>query len=148
MRVWRQAVSVTAPLRHSAVDLSEELQRALKDSGVTDGFAVAFCEHTTCALVINEWEQGLLADVTRRLRTFVPDDDYYAHDDLSIRTENLVEEERVNGPAHVASIVLGATSQTIPVVGGDAALGRWQKLFLLELDEPKDRTITFHIYGA
>ena len=51
---------VTALERYGYIDLTDELQRAIKDSGVTDGAAIAFCAHTTCALLINEWEDGAL----------------------------------------------------------------------------------------
>jgi secondary thiamine-phosphate synthase enzyme len=141
-------VLVTADNRMGCVDLTDELRRTVKDTGVVDGCCVVFCAHTTCALILNEWEEGVLEDLKSRLEALVPSDDYYAHDDLSVRTENLVEgEERRNGPAHVAGMIVGGTSHAIPVAGGEPLLGRWQRLFLLELDEPKERTIVFHAFG-
>jgi secondary thiamine-phosphate synthase enzyme len=140
---------VTALERYDYIDLTDELQRAIKDSGVTDGAAIAFCAHTTCALLINEWEDGALEDFRARVRTLVPDEEhYYAHDDLDRRTQNLAEShERANGHAHVKAMLLSATSQAIPVVAGEPAFGRWQRLILLELDEPKQRQISFHVFG-
>src|SRR4029077_11249072 len=61
------AVTVTADGRYGYLDLTDELRRAVKDAGITDGMAVAFCAHTTCALLINEWEDGALADFARHL---------------------------------------------------------------------------------
>ena len=122
--------------------------RAIKDSGVADGAAIAFCEHTTAALLINEWEDGALADFRRHLADLVPDEGvYYAHDDFDVRTQNMHEDERKNGHAHVKSMLLSATSHAIPVVAGEPALGRWQRLLLLELDEPRSRRVTFHVFG-
>lgn len=140
---------VTALERYGYIDLTDELQRAIKDSGVTDGAAIAFCSHTTCALLINEWEDGAMEDFRARVRTLVPDEDhYYAHDDLDRRTQNLAEShERANGHAHVKAMLLSATSHAIPVVAGEPAFGRWQRLILLELDEPKERQISFHVFG-
>jgi secondary thiamine-phosphate synthase enzyme len=141
-------VRVAAEARMGCVDLTDALRRTVKDSGVVEGCCVAFCAHTTCALILNEWEEGVLEDLKSRLETLVPEGEYYAHDDLSIRTQNLVEgEERRNGQAHVAGMIVGGTSHAIPVSGGDPLLGRWQRLFLLELDEPKERTIVFHAFG-
>ncbi len=60
-------IEVTAPERYAFLDLTEELQRAIKDAGVTDGAAIAFCAHTTCALLINEWEDGAMADFRRQM---------------------------------------------------------------------------------
>ena len=134
--------------RNTFVDLTDELRRAVKDSGVTEGMAVAFCPHTTCQLLINEWEDGALQDFRRRIDQAVPDDDYYAHDDMERRTQNLQEaHERQNGHAHVKQMLMSATSHSIPVAAGEPLLGRWQRLLLLELDDPKERQVVFHVFG-
>jgi secondary thiamine-phosphate synthase enzyme len=141
-------IEVVPVARHAFMDLTDELRRAIKDSGVTDGCAVAFCAHTTCALLINEWEDGALEDFRRRLETLVPSDVYYAHDDLERRTQNLQEEhERANGQSHVSQMLLGASSHAIPVTSGEPMLGQWQRLLLVELDEPKGRQVVFHVFG-
>jgi secondary thiamine-phosphate synthase enzyme len=142
-------IEVTAAERYAYLDLTDDLQRAVKDSGVTEGAAIAFCAHTTCALLINEWEDGAMEDFRRRLRAVVPDEEhYYAHDDLDRRTQNLAEShERANGHAHVKAMLLSATSHAIPVTAGEPTFGRWQRLMLIELDEPKRRQVTFHVFG-
>jgi secondary thiamine-phosphate synthase enzyme len=141
-------IEVTASERYGYLDLTEDLQRAIKDAGVTEGAAIAFCEHTTAALLINEWEDGAMADFRRHLTELVPHDGiYYAHDDFDVRTQNMHEDERKNGHAHVKAMLLSATSHSIPVVSGEPAMGRWQRLIFLELDEPKERRITFHVFG-
>jgi len=148
MRSATTTIAVAASARYTYLDLTEELERAIKDSGVTDGAVIAFCAHTTCALLINEWEDGALEDFRSRMVHLVPDDVYYAHDDLARRTQNLEEShERRNGPAHVKAMVLSASSHAIPVVNGEPMLGRWQRLILFEMDEPKDRQIAFHVFG-
>jgi secondary thiamine-phosphate synthase enzyme len=141
-------IEVSAPQRYDYLDLTEELQRAIKDSGVTDGAAIVFCAHTTCALLINEWEDGAMADFRNRMLHLVPEDIYYAHDDLDRRTQNLGEShERRNGHSHVKSMLLSATSHAIPVTAGEPAFGRWQRLILFEMDEPKGRQVLFHVFG-
>jgi secondary thiamine-phosphate synthase enzyme len=141
-------IEVMADGRHAFVDLTDELRRAIKDSGVTEGCAVAFSAHTTCALLVNEWEDGALADFRQRLEALVPADVYYAHDDLERRTQNLQEgHERANGQSHVAHMLLGATSHAIPVAAGEPMFGQWQRLLLVELDEPKARQVVFHVFG-
>jgi secondary thiamine-phosphate synthase enzyme len=148
MKSVTTTIEVAASARYTYMDLSEELERAIKDSGVTDGAAIAFCAHTTCALLINEWEDGALADFRSRMIHLVPDDVYYAHDDLARRTQNLDEShERRNGPAHVKAMVLSASSHAIPVTAGEPMLGRWQRLILFEMDEPKGRQVVFHVFG-
>jgi secondary thiamine-phosphate synthase enzyme len=140
--------AITPSGRFAWIDLTDELRRAVKDAGVTDGMVVAFCRHTTCALIINEWEDGAMADFRRRLEAIVPDDIYYAHDDLERRTQNLQEShERQNGHSHVKQMLLGSTSHSIPVASGEPMFGRWQRLLFVELDEPKEREIVFHVFG-
>jgi len=148
MRSVTTTIEVAASARYTYLDLTEDLERAIKDSGVTEGAAIAFCAHTTCALLINEWEEGALEDLRNRMIHLVPDDVYYAHDDLARRTQNLDEShERRNGPAHVKAMVLSVSSHAIPVSAGEPILGRWQRLILFELDEPKDRQVVFHVFG-
>ena len=131
MRSATTTIDVPEMGRYSYLDLTEELQRAIKDAGVTEGAAIAFCQHTTAALLINEWEDGALEDFRRRVMELVPEDVYYAHDDMERRTQNLLEShERANGHSHVKSMLLSATSHAIPVVAGEPFLGRWQRLIL------------------
>jgi secondary thiamine-phosphate synthase enzyme len=141
-------IEISAPERYAFSDLTDDLRRAVKDSGVTDGAVIAFCSHTTCALLINEWEDGALADFRKHLTDLVPHEGvYYAHDDFDVRTQNMNEGERVNGHAHVKAMLLSATSHAIPVGAGEPVFGRWQRLILFEMDEPKPRQITFHVFG-
>ena len=148
MKSTTLSITVVPERRLHAVDLTDELRRAIKDAGVTDGCAVAFVAHTTCALLVNEWEDGALEDLRRRLTELVPDGIYYAHDDLERRTQNLQEgHERANGRSHVTQMLLGASSHAIPVAAGEPMLGQWQRLILLELDEPKERQVLFHVFG-
>ena len=149
MKSATTTIEVSASARYTYLDLTEELERAIKDSGVTQDAVVAFCAHTTCALLINEWEDGALEDFRARMVHLVPDDVYYAHDDLARRTQNLDEShERRNGPSHVKAMVLSASSHSIPIAAGEPMFGRWQRLILFEMDEPKDRQVVFHVFGG
>jgi secondary thiamine-phosphate synthase enzyme len=149
MRSTTTTITVTPPERYAFLDLTDDLRRAVKDAGITEGLTVAFCAHTTCALLINEWEDGALEDFRRHLTELVPHEDaYYRHDDFELRTQNLHPDERKNGHAHVKAMLLSATSHAIPVAGGEPLLGTWQRLLFFEMDEPKDRSVTFHVLGS
>lgn len=148
MKSATTTIEVTPSARFAYLDLTDDLRRAIKDSGITDGAAVAYCPHTTCALLINEWEDGAMEDFRARMQTLVPEDVYYAHDDLERRTQNLDEvHERQNGHSHVKAMLLSATSHAIPVIAGEPAFGRWQRLILFEMDDPKERQVLFHVFG-
>ena len=149
MKSSTTTVEVAAPERYAYVDLTDDLRRAIKDSGVTDGAAIVFCAHTTCALLVNEWEDGALDDFRARVQALVPEDVYYVHDDLELRTQNLEEShERKNGHSHVKAMLLSATSHAIPVVAGEPVFGRWQRLILFEMDDPKERQVVLHVFGS
>ena len=119
MRSLTTNLQLTPTCRHDIIDVTDELERAVKDSGVTEGCIVAFCAHTTATLVLGEWEDGLLEDFRKRLLDLAPPDIYYAHDDLSRRTQNIGDwEEPINGHSHIAHMIMGGSSHTIPVGAG------------------------------
>ena len=139
-------VRAAAPL--SCVDITDRVEAVVREATIMNGCVVAFSSHTTCSLVINEWEDGILEDLQHALADLFPRDRYYAHDDLARRTQNLVDDERRNGHAHIAQILMGGSSHAILIDDGRLLLGRWQRLFLVELDEPKDRHVLLHAFGS
>jgi secondary thiamine-phosphate synthase enzyme len=141
-------LQVKPSCRLDVIDVTEELERAVKDSGVTEGCAVAFCAHTTATLVLGEFEDGLIEDFRKRLNELAPPGIYYAHDDLSRRTQNIGDwEEPINGHSHIAHMIMGGASHTIPVGAGRPLLGRWQRLLLVELDGARTRELILHVFG-
>jgi secondary thiamine-phosphate synthase enzyme len=146
---WRhQSFEVTATRRLDIVDVTEKLQEAVDEAGITEGCVIAFCAHTTATLILNEFEDGALEDLRRRLDELVPAETYYAHDDLERRRHNLEDgHERPNGRSHIAQVMLGGSSHAVPVVEARPALGRWQRLLLVELDEPKKRRVVLTTFG-
>lgn len=149
MRWTHRTVDVTPARRLDVIDLTEELQATVEEAGVTQGCVMAFCTHTTATLILNELEDGALEDLRRRLDQLVPAGTYYAHDDLQRRRDNLEDgHERPNGRSHVVQMLLGGSSQLIPVIDGKSALGRWQRLLLVELDEPKERRVVISAFGV
>ena len=140
-------IRVRAARRGDFVDLTDLLNEAVAASGIDNGSAHIFCAHTTCSLLINEWEDGAHHDLREVLDSIAPPSAYYRHDDLTVRTQNLQPNEPVNGHAHVAQMLVGATSQMVPIIESRAVLGRWQRLMMLELDGPRDRDIYFTCSG-
>ncbi len=128
------------------IDLTDRLERLVADSGVRVGILNVQTHHTTTAIVVNEHEPLLLADFQALLERAAPDDGRYRHDDPSVRTVNVTAEERVNGHAHCRALLL-APSACLNVVNGRLRLGRWQRVFLVELDGPRDREVSAVILG-
>jgi len=128
------------------IDITPDVQAFVSESGVTNGVVVVYAAHTTAGIAINEAEPLLLDDLRRLLEQFAPRGAAYQHDDLSIRTVNLEPNERANGHAHCQRLLIGA-SESIPVVDGVVQLGRWQRVFFVELDGPRPREIRLQALG-
>jgi secondary thiamine-phosphate synthase enzyme len=132
------------------VDMTDDLRDMVARSGVANGMALVYSPHTTCAVVINERESGFIQDFNEFLERTAPSEGpYYRHDDLSIRTEGLEDDphEFPNGHSHVRAAMLSSSSQTIPIVGGELLLGRYQKVFFCELDRGKERKVFMQVLG-
>ena len=147
MRTLTRVVGVETERHLQFVDITDEVAHSLAESGVQNGFAVVFSRHSTAGVRINEHEPLLLEDMAALLERMVPQEVSYRHDDFSVRTVNLTEGERVNGHSHCRSLLLGA-SESVPVVGGKMLLGRWQRVFLVELDGPRSREYVIQIVGS
>ncbi len=130
------------------VDLTDDVRDSLKRSGIRHGQVTVMSPHTTTSVVINESETGFLNDFRRLLSAIVPIEGYYEHDDHEVRTENLQEDEFINGHAHCRQLLVGSTSVNVPIVDGELVLGRWQRVLFVELDQARQRRAILHVQGV
>lgn len=128
-------------------DVTDLTREVVGRSGVRHGQVTVYSPHTTTTVVVNESETGFLNDFRRLMGNLVPEDAYYEHDDHSVRTENLQEDEFINGHAHCQQMMVGQPSVTVPVVDGEVLLGQWQRILFGELDQARDRRVFFHAQG-
>jgi secondary thiamine-phosphate synthase enzyme len=128
-------------------DLTDLVRSVVKRSGVRHGQVTVYSPHTTTTIVINESETGFLNDFRRLIQLVVPSDGYFEHDDHEIRTENLQEDEFLNGHSHVRQLLVGHASVTVPIVDGEVILGQWQRVLFVELDQARDRRVFVHAQG-
>jgi len=133
--------------RLDALDITDEVQQAVSSSGVAEGSVLVFSPHTTCCVLLARGGTEMLDAMARAMTSIAPEDGYYAHDDLAIRTENLVENEPANGPSHIVHAFLGKASETIPVVGGKPLLGEDQRVLFVELDSSRERRYCIQVVG-
>jgi len=129
-------------------DLTETVRRVVEAAGVRHGQVTVHTPHTTTSVVVNEAERGFFSDFCRLMNGLVPDGGYYEHDDPALRTENIQEDELVNGHAHCRQVLAGTSSVTLPVVDGEVLLGTWQRVMFLELDQARQRRVIIHAQGA
>ena len=144
--VFSDVISLRTESVRQFIDLTELLAERVRRSGVRHGLASVQAQHTTMAVAVNEDEPLLADDMGRLLDRLAPSDIRYGHDDFSRRSA-IAPGERPNGAAHCRSLLLGA-SQALHVVDGALNLGRWQRVFLVELDGPQARTVSVLVLGV
>lgn len=145
-RVENQTFTYQTEQAPQFIDITADVAEAVSRSGVQNGLAVAFSTHTTAAIKINECEPELLKDMAQFLSEIAPVDRDYCHNNFDVRTVNMEEDECPNAHSHCQHLML-STSETVPIVNGRLVLGRWQRLFLVELDRPKLRQVALQVLG-
>ena len=130
-------------------DITDDVQEAVRESGVQDGIACVYSPHTTCSVRVNELEQGFFEDFAELLLRLVPRESYYAHDDWDRRTENICPEDMDmgNGHSHCMAMLLGTAGESIPIRDGELMLGVFQRVLFLELDRERDRRWIVQVVG-
>ncbi len=115
--------------RHEMVDITNSVMDAVKQSGVADGICLVYVPHATAAVVINEnADPNVCQDILEALAGLIPAG-RWRHDRIDD-----------NGDAHIKAAILGP-GESIPVHGGRLMLGTWQRIMLVELDGPRERTL-------
>src|SRR5262245_51309933 len=123
------------------IDLTDRIEALAARAGIHAGIVNIQSLHTTTGIVVNEHEPLLLADFRSLLDRTAPRDATYRHDDMAARSVNLAPGERPNGHAHCHALFLGS-SATLNFAEGRLQLGRWQRVFLVELDGPRVRDVS------
>jgi secondary thiamine-phosphate synthase enzyme len=145
--IYRKQIQLQTKEPMQFLDITDVLLDATKAAKIETGIAYIQTQHTTTGLMINENEPLLLQDMRRILSRIAPDDENYGHNDFSIRTVNLQPFEDKNGHAHCRALFL-RSSESVNIVEGIPLFGRWQRLFFIECDRPKTRTIQIMILGS
>ena len=143
VKVCTVTLNVESAKPFELVDVTPQVEDAVRESGIEAGTALIFSRHTTAAIVINEAEPGLQQDMERMLERLAPRAGEYAHNAMARTIPN----EPENGHAHLRHLLLGA-SETVPVVDGRLHLGTWQRVFLAELDGPRRREVVVQVMGV
>jgi secondary thiamine-phosphate synthase enzyme len=138
----------TGGVAPSFLDLTDLTKDVIARSDVQQGSVLVCTAHTTCAVIVQENEPLLLADLADRLRRFASEEEAYRHNEMDIRVVNVCgPDECANGHSHCQHALLGA-SVTLPVHDGEPVLGRWQRILLVELDHPRSREFLVQVTGV
>ncbi len=150
MKVFQQETRLRTAGGLSVRDITDEVNEAVRQSGVKDGIACIYSPHTTCCVRVNEFETGFFEDFAAMLRRMVPAEAYYAHDDWDKRTENICPEDMDvgNGHSHCMAMLLGTAGESVPIRDGVLQLGQWQRVLFIELDRERDRRWLVQVVGT
>lgn len=151
------------------INITADLERVVKESGVKTGTVTIQTHHTTCGVWVNEDEKNLIGpeetlgyapDLKKILDRFAHPADEYCHNDICDRRnpagrrnthlcepdERGVIRECVNGHAHAQAMILPSSVNLI-IKDGKLLRGRWQEVLFVELDHDRERQITILAQG-
>lgn len=122
------------------LDLTDDVQRMVAETGVTTGQVVLMVKGSTGALTTLEFEPGLVNhDIAAAMEKIAPRDGRYRHEETW---------HDDNGHSHVRASLVGP-SLALPVADGSVPLGTWQQIVFVDFDtRPRQRTIHLSVIGS
>lgn len=107
-------------------NITSNVQQAVTKSGVSDGYCIVFCPHTTAGITINEnADPDVIRDMLLGLEKAFPDRDEFRHFEGSSK-------------AHLKASFMGSWENII-IDDGKLLLGTWQGIYFCEFDGPRKR---------
>ena len=137
MKSYRKELWFHIPKRRGIVNITDQVQRAIKESGVREGLVLVNAMHITASVFINDDESGLHADYEDWLETLAPEKPYsrYRH--------NGYED---NGDAHLKRTIMGR-EVVCAITNGKLDFGPWEQIFYYEMDGMRDKRALIKIIG-
>lgn len=121
-------INVRTKSRTEFIDITREIRRIVKESGISDGIVTVFIPHTTAAVTINEnADPDVVSDIIMEINKIIPFHDSYKHFEG-------------NSAAHIKSSLFGV-SESIIIADGELLLGTWQGIYFCEFDGPRHRKV-------
>jgi secondary thiamine-phosphate synthase enzyme len=138
MKSYRKELCFNIPERRAFINISNEVARCLKDSGVREGLVLVNAMHITASVFINDDESGLHRDYEEWLEKLAP------HEPVSRYLHNRTGEE--NGDAHLKRQIMGR-EVVVAVTGGKLDFGPWEQIFYGEFDGGRRKRVLVKIIG-
>jgi len=146
MEIKNEIIKLKTATTLDFIDITDKIQKILKNVKIKNGIINIQSLHTTMAIIVNEAEPLLIGDMKKMLNRIAPRTIEYMHDNFEIRTVNMCDGECKNGHSHCKSVHL-PTSQMLNVVRNKLQLGKWQRVFAIELDRSRPRKVALQIVG-
>lgn len=137
MKSYRKELWFEIPARRGFVNITGEVDRCLKDSGITEGMVLVNAMHITASVFINDDEAGLHHDFEVWLEKLAPEKPHsqYRH--------NGFED---NADAHIKRTIMGR-EVVVAVTGGRLDFGTWEQIFYGEFDGKRRKRVLVKIIG-
>ncbi|WP_029910865.1 secondary thiamine-phosphate synthase enzyme YjbQ [Pelobacter seleniigenes] len=130
-----QELSIQTQQRCQFKEITAEVRKLIKQTGISAGIAVLFVPHTTAAITINEnADPDVQTDMVSGFDKLVPLHDNYRH-------------AEGNSAAHIKSSLVGV-SETLLIAAGEPVLGTWQGIYFCEFDGPRTRKLYLTIIAG
>ncbi len=123
--VTQQSFTIRTTHPRELLDITDQVRTSVRSSGIHAGICHVFVAGATAAVLVHEGDDPALRDDLLDLLDRTIPEGHWRHDRIDD-----------NGAAHLRSAWIGP-SETLPVRGGDLALGTWQRVFLCEFDGPR-----------
>jgi secondary thiamine-phosphate synthase enzyme len=138
MRSYRKELWFNIPSRRGFVNITPNVEEALRESGITEGLVLVNAMHITASVFINDDESGLLNDYEAFLERLAP------HEPTSQYRHNLTGED--NGDAHIKRQLMGR-EVVVAVTAGRLDFGPWEQIFYGEFDGRRRKRVLVKIIG-
>jgi secondary thiamine-phosphate synthase enzyme len=132
-----EEIKIKTPKREILVNISGEINKTVKESGVKEGVCRIFVPHTTAGVTINEnADPAVKSDIINYLKELIPQ----KSGKLSFK------HMEGNSDAHIKSSLTGPSLDVI-IHNGKLVLGTWQGIMFAEYDGPRQRKVYVQITG-
>ncbi len=138
MKSYREELWVNYPGRRGFVNITSDVRKALRQSGVKEGLLLVNAMHITASVFINDDESGLHHDYETWLETLAP------HAPVSQYRHNDNGED--NADAHMKRQIMGR-EVVVAVTDGELDFGPWEQIFYGEFDGRRPKRILIKIIG-
>ncbi len=145
MKQFLKTLELSTIKQFQLLNVTSQVQEAVKESGITEGSLTIFVPHTTASVRVNHDEPLLIQDIMKAVYRLVPLEMSYSHDLFEVR-EQVSVNERSNGQAHVKAFLSGSSENFI-VSQGQVLLGDRQSIFFVEFDGGRQRKMYIKIMG-
>ncbi len=138
MKSHRQELWFELPTRRGFVNITPQVDEAIRESGVREGLVLVNAMHITASVFINDDESGLHKDYDRWLEQLAP------HEPTSQYLHNRTGED--NGDAHLKRQIMGR-EVLIAITAGRLDFGPWEQIFYGEFDGRRRKRVLIKVIG-